>query len=740
MKRQTKMIRALSLAVVAAVLMLFASDAMAATRAGSTQEKWLGQPKCGGAYPDGRLAPPCEVQRAAKIGKARGECPRGTFFDVGTWSCYTCPSGYNRTANSVTEWDACSKKVPTQRSKAAYVSKSQCKSGEVNDPRNGGECWTCPSGYGRTGSAVDAWDACGMILKKAVAAEFQRKACTDGFFDPRNGGECWRCPQDFRRTWSAVDATDACIQEEVLKPAQKEAALSCEAGDHFDIIDGGSCWRCPAGYDRSWSAIDAKDACVSARVQWQGSTRDPNSLYMIPGGPEIAADVIAERTLIDEAADVLIKSNRAKDPVAFKAAVWKGIEGAPSASPVLKAAVFRHVINLVKAPGQKKPYENEFQEYFAVYIQDSRALVAKQGQDAYFSWKRFASASPCERAGNKDCPTGMSVLFSSAGKPPEMSEVVGPVLITSAVGTATAGTIFAVFTSSTPALLTALTNITPHAVALVEALAVQASNGLAGSAAALGGATATSLSAAAGPLVIVTGAAVLMAAGLDIVISQLAEEGKLDAAIREAQRPVVLEVLTRNDNGMMELAQNWALMTQESFVPKTVNLRPSTTENTPKADDSMVFNGKPVEALAARPRKLRAVGTDFCLNPVGNAMGGQMTIVPCTDAQPFGVQRVGDKSPAWKLAAMGGKMVVLGDGRLVPIAQSARGADIVVSTPPASKPQGNQIVINATVGGRATFQLKAEQGCLIVSVAQPGTPIVAGACDAGRNAYWEVVF
>ncbi len=33
-----------------------------------------------------------------------------------------------------------------------------------------------------------------------------------GFFDPRNGGECWSCPPNFNRTWDPVTADTACSQ------------------------------------------------------------------------------------------------------------------------------------------------------------------------------------------------------------------------------------------------------------------------------------------------------------------------------------------------------------------------------------------------------------------------------------------------------------------------------------------------------------------------------------------------
>lgn len=89
------------------------------------------------------------------------------------------------------------------------------------------------------------------------------QTCPRGFFDPRNNGECWECPAGFTRTLAPVTAVNACsrVQPATYSSATKLGREKCEPGDIFDLIRGGSCWRCPAGLVRTISAVDKADAC-----------------------------------------------------------------------------------------------------------------------------------------------------------------------------------------------------------------------------------------------------------------------------------------------------------------------------------------------------------------------------------------------------------------------------------------------------------------------------------------------
>lgn len=87
--------------------------------------------------------------------------------------------------------------------------------------------------------------------------------CPRGFLDPRNGGECWECPSGFNRTVFPVTAGNAC---EVARPAtfsaaNKQGRADCEPGDIFDPINGGTCWRCGAGRIRTIFPVNGGQAC-----------------------------------------------------------------------------------------------------------------------------------------------------------------------------------------------------------------------------------------------------------------------------------------------------------------------------------------------------------------------------------------------------------------------------------------------------------------------------------------------
>lgn len=147
-----------------------------------------------------------------------GRCPSGSFFDIiRGGECWSCPSGYRRTTFSVEDkgW-ACETGAnifELKKSAATFVKKGVCEPGSIFDPRNGGECWTCPTGTLRTVFPINEASACetpaGIAYKPATkTAPFTCK--TSEIFDPIDGGTCWTCPEGYKRNTSRVDAADAC--------------------------------------------------------------------------------------------------------------------------------------------------------------------------------------------------------------------------------------------------------------------------------------------------------------------------------------------------------------------------------------------------------------------------------------------------------------------------------------------------------------------------------------------------
>lgn len=203
--------------------------------------------------------------------------PRLDDLSVGP-QCYSCPKGYERTLAPVTAGDACRKPGGTDFDPADYKSKFGCDrdKGEFFDPRKGGECWSCPKNRPRrTAYGVTSDKACAtkeILGEKLASANFEHKhkACSGGaFFDPRNGGECWKCPSGYSRTIEAVTSKKACVKDspDALKPAKLEGHFGCAKGQFIDVSRPSECWSCPSSHPyRTINAIDSHKACASSLI------------------------------------------------------------------------------------------------------------------------------------------------------------------------------------------------------------------------------------------------------------------------------------------------------------------------------------------------------------------------------------------------------------------------------------------------------------------------------------------
>jgi hypothetical protein len=161
---------------------------------------------------------PCTVTSAVFQGKKPNTCPANSFYDpINGGSCWNCPSGYNRTVFAVNGSQACERTGQTEFSSATRRNRGSgflgttCPSGQFWDPN--GYCWSCPSGYTRTSNSVTGGLACSRWVPAARTRATLRTSlvCPSGsFFDSVDGGTCWSCPRGFSRTLSSVKANDAC--------------------------------------------------------------------------------------------------------------------------------------------------------------------------------------------------------------------------------------------------------------------------------------------------------------------------------------------------------------------------------------------------------------------------------------------------------------------------------------------------------------------------------------------------
>jgi len=144
------------------------------------------------------------------------------FFDPRKGGeCWRCPKKHpRRTAYAVTSKKACATRaiVGESLTEAIYEHKRKnCTGRAFFDPRGGGECWACPKGYTRTAEPVTSKKACAKDSDEKLkpAAKEGPFGCASGqFLDPRNGGECWSCPASHpHRTINVVTGDKACTDD-----------------------------------------------------------------------------------------------------------------------------------------------------------------------------------------------------------------------------------------------------------------------------------------------------------------------------------------------------------------------------------------------------------------------------------------------------------------------------------------------------------------------------------------------
>ncbi|MFQ5593148.1 MAG: membrane dipeptidase [Anaerolineae bacterium] len=151
---------------------------------------------------------------------------------------------------------------------------SQCPANQRFDLIDGGTCWSCPSGYEHTVFPVDGAAAC----ERPASTDYRSASrhgrgtgligtdCPSGqFWDPN--GYCYSCPSGYSRTGEPVTGSKACSRPVPASYARAtlQASLSCPSGsDFYPLVDGGTCWNCPSGFSRTLSSVKADDACAAA--------------------------------------------------------------------------------------------------------------------------------------------------------------------------------------------------------------------------------------------------------------------------------------------------------------------------------------------------------------------------------------------------------------------------------------------------------------------------------------------
>jgi hypothetical protein len=234
--------------------------------------------------------------------------------------------------------------------------------------------------------------ACELIGRAAL--KLREAPSTDcvapAFADPRNGGECWTCPASFTRGTSPVDAEDACLGPS----AQRSFATLVKGcatykappgyGTPFrDSPNGSECWVCPLPLQRSWSAITSLTkgnlaACFGKAKEllvWQlGQYPEAGAYRFMPGLLSIA--------LSDPKAVDAFLEDRAGGDTAKKRALWSAMIADPSGSAELKALLFASLLRVAKDDSSNAVAREALSE-FESYIRARRSYVADEALRMY---------------------------------------------------------------------------------------------------------------------------------------------------------------------------------------------------------------------------------------------------------------------------------------------------------------------------------------------------------------------
>jgi len=492
-------------------------------------------PVCGGANQK-----KCADQPAKFESAARGNCPKGSFFDIGLWQCWSCPKGFTRTAAAVDTDRACSR--PNKNIKGTYTKANfmgpVCPKGTFYDGIRDGECRKCPDGYKRSAAHVDAknacfvaaredfqkirrhargkgllktdcpkgqfWDAidgycyscpsgynrtaysvrdkraCSKAIKEqqAKAAHVKKGACEKGEFRDAlyqrggDGGTCWTCPKAHDRTVFPVHGAKACEKGGGIefKTASKVADLTCPAGQVFDFIGlsandirtrpelkgskqkpikSGTCWSCDSGYDRTLASVKAKNACSAKTMVWYSRPFDEPGLFSLDGAEEVLID-IAKRNpkliaqSIEQAARTASKSDKKLTLANARKQEIARFQKEPHKSTAAAAAILTRIVASAGEPKHASPAEKKLAKSFSSYIIAKRSHVAVDALAAYDAWKQADTYWRAQENNRK----GLMTLLDYGTVPPDYSTVA----LMNSLAINTAGTALGIATGSIPVL------------------------------------------------------------------------------------------------------------------------------------------------------------------------------------------------------------------------------------------------------------------------------------------------
>lgn len=383
-----------------------------------------------------------EFQKAQEVGE---RCGPGQFYDtIGGGSCWSCPSGYETNVLvHVQEKNKCTRPGREEFTRAVEHGKgtgafgTDCSSGRFWDIADG-NCHSCPAGYDMVvAHHVHAHDKCVRRIAADHQPATQRPGnnCEEGTFThtynfakPNARTACLKCPEGYDQVvLEAGDSPRKCqtTTNQVFASATKEAALTCEAGQEFDIVGlsqtdinvraqfrnetrkpqpvaSGTCWSCPEGYYRSISPVKSFTACGSSGIDYYlGIMREPG-LFGLDGAAEVLTEILSQDVrvplgksgMVEQAlnkwADEQGKEKATKKEAFNRATAIKEeanmLATQPQKSGVAVALVFARLLTALADESKATVAEKRLVASFTQYVKMKRTFVAHIAKRQYDIW------------------------------------------------------------------------------------------------------------------------------------------------------------------------------------------------------------------------------------------------------------------------------------------------------------------------------------------------------------------
>jgi|JI10StandDraft_1071094.scaffolds.fasta_scaffold105666_2 hypothetical protein len=623
--------------------------------------------KCGGIRPDGTFQPECPPEPAIFMGESSGLCPAGTFASPGTKTCWSCPAGYIRSAYPISGPRACYKADPSVKavtSPATFLSKKFCPAGSFWDAFEEGMCWSCPDGYRRSATLITAPDACiagtGGNRLETFAEVVKDAGCRPGeIFDPRNGGECWACPTgQLRQVAFPITGPNACGAPAgiAFAEATDQGPRMCGPGQIFDnarTTNGhvaervrkqfdynvppeiaatlgtpkGTCWTCPLGAKRRADPIWSDKACYGQSLGIVPAGYVQPGLFRLDGAEDVALAVIRERKSIERIATTFAETAQ-KSSAEMIAATWNEIKTRPQSSTILLLAVYERVEAALETPQSATPAEARLVASLAGSLQRYRTYLAQTALDSFDIYEQAQTHYRGQRDGstlNSAMALGqkpdferisVEAVVGAQGASWPASAFLGSVLLNP--GFRKKVLPFKKKAAEKGAKQAVEEGLEKAAKEALEKLAKKVGTTVAGkvaetiAAGALGAGILVAFSA--GPQIIVGLVAELIQLGAEQAFAAAMARPKLLAKLSAAKAPVDLVRMYATEKGEYEVSHHWTLATPGEVAP--VRLAEFVTAV------NLSIAARAAEAAANAPRFSIQAKSGQCLNPGANGSVG----------------------------------------------------------------------------------------------------------------------